>query len=367
MNNLVIPVYWTKEIPSGGRAAGGGDLCNPIMREKLVPELRKDPIIGRWVIIATERGKRPHDFVFEEEVVKGGFCPFCPGNEHTTPPEIFAIREPGTAPNTPGWRLRVVHNKFPALVPEGGLDREGEGIFDKMAGVGTHEVIIESPDHRATLADIPLEGFVDVLIAYGDRIRTLSQDERLRYVLIFKNQGRAAGASLEHSHSQLISLPIVPELVMEELNGSKFHYKWKERCVFCDMIRQELSHKVRVVLDNQEFVALCPFAPRSPFEVWILPKAHYSSYIDMKPESVRLLAGIFSETLKRLQKALGKAPYNFILHTAPIREPELAHYHWHFEIMPKLTLMAGFEWGSGFFINPTPPESAAQYLRELEL
>jgi len=337
------------------------------MREKLVPELRKDPIIGRWVIIATERGKRPHDFVFEEEVVKGGFCPFCPGNEHTTPPEIFAIREPGTAPNTPGWRLRVVHNKFPALVPEGGLDREGEGIFDKMAGVGTHEVIIESPDHRATLADIPLEGFVDVLIAYGDRIRTLSQDERLRYVLIFKNQGRAAGASLEHSHSQLISLPIVPELVMEELNGSKFHYKWKERCVFCDMIRQELSHKVRVVLDNQEFVALCPFAPRSPFEVWILPKAHYSSYIDMKPESVRLLAGIFSETLKRLQKALGKAPYNFILHTAPIREPELAHYHWHFEIMPKLTLMAGFEWGSGFFINPTPPESAAQYLRELEL
>src|SRR4030042_5767959 len=178
-----------------------------------MPELRKDPIIGRWVIIATERGKRPHDFVVEEEVVKGGFCPFCPGNEHTTPPEIFAYREPGTQPNTPGWRLRVVHNKFPALILQGEPDRQGEGMFDKMAGIGTHEVIIENPDHLLTLATISLEGFVDVLKAYGERIHTLAQDPRFRYVLIFKNQGRAAGASLAHSHSQLIGLPIVPALV----------------------------------------------------------------------------------------------------------------------------------------------------------
>jgi len=179
--------------------------------------------------------------------------------------------------------------------------------------------------------------------------------------------GRAAGASLEHSHSQLIGLPIVPELVMEELNGSKFYYNWKERCVFCDMIRQELQQKVRVVQENEEFVAISPFAPRSPFEVWILPKMHFSSYTHMPEGSYRLLAEIFSETLQRLEKSLGKAPYNFILHIAPIREPELPYYHWHFEIMPKLTLMAGFEWGSGFFINPTPPEDAAQYLRDVEL
>jgi UDPglucose--hexose-1-phosphate uridylyltransferase len=332
-----------------------------------MPELRKDPIIGRWVIIATERGKRPHDFAVEEDVVKGGFCPFCPGNEHTTPPEIFALREPGTEPNSPGWRLRVVNNKFPALVLQGEPDRAGEGMFDKMNGIGTHEVIIEYPDHNLTLASIPVEGFMDVLTAYQERIGTLAQDPRFRYVLIFKNQGRAAGASLEHSHSQLIGLPIVPELVMEELNGSKFYYNWKERCVFCDMIRQELQQHKRIVLENDEFVALCPFAPRSPFEVWILPKTHLSSFVDLKEESYRNLAEIFSETLKRLEKSLGKAPYNFILHTAPIREPEIPYYHWHFEIMPKLTLMAGFEWGSGFFINPTPPEDAAQYLKEVQL
>ena len=332
-----------------------------------MPELRKDPIIGRWVIIATERGKRPHDFVIEEEMVKGGFCPFCPGNEHTTPPEIFAIREPGTEPNTAGWHLRVVNNKFPALVLQGEPDRAGEGIFDKMNGIGTHEVIIENPDHQDTLASISVDDFVTVLTAYQERIKTLAQDPRFRYVLIFKNQGRAAGASLEHSHSQLIGLPIVPELVMEELNGSKFYYNWKERCVFCDMIRQETQQKKRLVLENDEFVALCPFAPRSPFEVWILPKTHFSSFVDLREESYRLLAEIFSETLKRLEKSLGKAPYNFILHTAPIREPEIPYYHWHFEIMPKLTLMAGFEWGSGFFINPTPPEDAAQFLKEVQL
>lgn len=332
-----------------------------------MPELRKDPIIGRWVIISTERGKRPHDFVIEPEVVKGGFCPFCPGNEHTTPPEIMAYREPGTAPNSPGWRLRVVTNKFPALVMEGQLDRAGEGMFDKMNGVGAHEVIIENPDHLLTLATIPVDGFVDVLNAYRDRMVSLAQDPRFKYALVFKNQGRAAGASLEHSHSQLIGLPIVPELVQEELSGGKFYYNYKERCVFCDMIRQETQQQVRVVLENQEFLALCPFAPRSPFEVWILPKAHYSSYVDLKDESYLLLAEIFSETLKRLEKALGRAPYNFILHTSPFREPELPFYHWHFEIMPKLTLMAGFEWGSGFYINPTPPEDAAQYLREVTL
>jgi UDPglucose--hexose-1-phosphate uridylyltransferase len=332
-----------------------------------MPELRKDPILGRWVIIATERGKRPHDFVIEEEIVKGGFCPFCPGNEHTTPPEIFAIREPGTGPNTAGWHLRVVNNKFPALVLQGEPDRAGEGMFDRMNGIGTHEVIIENPDHHVTLASISVEGFVDVLSAYQQRIKTLAQDPRFRYVLIFKNQGRPAGASLEHSHSQLIGLPIVPELVMEELNGSKFYYNWKERCVFCDMIRQEIEQKKRLVLENHEFVAVCPFAPRSPFEVWILPKTHFSSFVDLREESYRPLAEIFSETLQRLEKSLGKAPYNFILHTAPIRESEIPHYHWHFEIMPKLTLMAGFEWGSGFFINPTPPEDAAQFLREVQL
>ncbi len=332
-----------------------------------MPELRKDPIISRWVIISTERGKRPHDFVVEPEATKGGFCPFCPGNEHFTPPEIMAYREPGTAPNTGGWHLRVVSNKFPALVIEGELDKRGEGLYDLMNGIGAHEVIIESTDHNKTLSDITVEQFSDVLYAYRDRIIDLGKDPRFRYILIFKNQGRAAGASLEHSHSQLIGLPIVPELVQEELMGSRSHYKMKERCVFCDIIRQELNQKVRVVLENDLFLAICPFAPRSPFEIWILPKTHHSSYVDLPDKEFGQLGAIFSETLKRLDKALNRAPYNFILHTAPVRETDLEYYHWHFEIMPKLTLMAGFEWGSGFFINPTPPEDAARYLREIEL
>jgi len=332
-----------------------------------MPELRKDAIMDRWVIISTERGKRPHDFVVEPEVSRGGFCPFCPGNEHTTPPEILAYREPGTAPNTPGWRLRVTANKFPAVVMEGALDRQGEGMYDKMNGIGAHEVIIENPDHLTTLATISPEGFVDVLKAYRDRINGLAQDPRFNYALIFKNKGRAAGASLEHSHSQLIGLPIVPELVTEEIGGAKFYYNYKQRCVFCDIVRQELQQQVRVVLENQEFLAICPFAPRSPFEVWILPKAHSAHYVNLKEESFQQLAEIFSQTLKRLEKSLSGAPYNFVLHTAPIREPDYPHYHWHFEIMPKLTLMAGFEWGSGFFINPTPPEDSAQYLRDVEI
>jgi UDPglucose--hexose-1-phosphate uridylyltransferase len=332
-----------------------------------MPELRKDPIIARWVIISTERGKRPHDFVVEPEVTKGGFCPFCPGNEHTTPPEIMAYREPGTAPNTAGWRLRVVSNKFPALVIEGELDKRGDGLYDLMNGIGGHEVIIENPDHNSSLSDLTVNQFAEVLYAYRDRIIDLSKDKRFRYILIFKNQGRPAGASLEHSHSQLIGLPIVPELVQEELSGAKSHYRMKERCVYCDMIRQELNQKVRVVLENDLFVAICPFAPRSPFEIWVLPKTHHSSYINLPDESFQMLAEIFSETLKRLDKALNRAPYNFILHTAPVREEKLEHFHWHFEIMPKLTLMAGFEWGSGFFINPTPPEDAAHYLRQVTI
>ncbi|AEB10234.1 galactose-1-phosphate uridylyltransferase [Desulfobacca acetoxidans] len=332
-----------------------------------MPELRKDPIISRWVIISTERGKRPHDFVVEPEVTKGGFCPFCPGNEHTTPPEIMAYRPAGQPANSPGWTVRVVSNKFPALVIEGELDRRGEGMYDLMNGIGAHEVIIENPNHQATLSTLTIPQFADVLYAYRDRIRDLSRDPRFRYILIFKNSGRAAGASLEHSHSQLIGLPIVPELVQEELSGSLMHYRLKERCVFCDMIRQELQQGVRVVLENELFVAICPFAPRSPFEIWILPKKHHSSYIDMLDKEYLKLAELFSPVLRRLDVALNRAPYNFILHTAPVRETHMEHYHWHFEIMPKLTLMAGFEWGSGFFINPTPPEDAARYLREVQL
>ncbi len=332
-----------------------------------MPELRKDPIIGRWVIISTERGKRPSEFDLIQPPAKTGFCPFCPGNETKTPTEVLAYRKNSSGPNTTGWHIRVIPNKYPALKVEGELTREGDGVYDKMNGVGAHEVIIESPDHKDTLATIPTRQFEEVLWAYRDRIIDLKKDIRLRYILIFKNHGEAAGATLEHPHSQLIALPIIPKRVAEELDGALEYYNFKERCIFCDIIRQEIMQGVRVIAENRDFIAICPYAPKAPFETWVLPKAHEANFENCQKHHYENLSLIFSEVLKRMDKALNCPPYNFILHAAPVRDGATQYYHWHFEIMPKLTKVAGFEWGSGFYINPTPPEEAAKFLREVKL
>ncbi len=330
-----------------------------------MPELRKDPILGRWIIISKERRKRPTDFIIDETPVAGGFCPLCPGNESTTPPEVLAYRHNGhSEKDTPGWDLRVVPNKYPALVIEGELDKEGEGLYDRMNGIGAHEVIIETPEHDADFTYLPPEKMILVFQAYKDRIRDLERDPRFRYVMIFKNHGKAAGASLEHSHSQLIALPILPRMIVSELDGALSYFRYKERCVFCDIIRQEIKQDIRVVCQNDEFITITPFAPRTPFEMWILPKRHSSGYRLSDHNSLEALTHIFSESLRRLDACIPKVPYNFVLHTQPLRANEMEHFHWHFEIVPKLTSIAGFEWGSGFYINPMPPEEAAAYLRE---
>jgi UDPglucose--hexose-1-phosphate uridylyltransferase len=331
-----------------------------------MPELRKDPILGRWIIIAKERGKRPTDFIIEESLSKGGFCPLCPGNEKTTPPEVLRLGDPHQSPNSPGWQIRIVPNKYPALVIEGELDKEGEGLYDKMNGIGAHEVVIETPDHNEVFSNLPPEKMVSVFFAFRDRINDLSKDPRFKYVMIFKNFGRAAGASLEHSHSQIVALPILPRMIVSELAGSLSYYKYKERCVFCDIIRQEIREENRIVCQNDHFITITPYAPRSPFEMWILPKKHSSAYRNQDETSFHALAAIFSETMWRLNTCIPGVPYNFVLHTSPIRSESMEHYHWHFEIMPKLTQFAGFEWGSGFYINPTPPEDAAKFLREVK-
>ena len=329
-----------------------------------MPELRKDPIHGRWVIISTERGRRPSDFVVEQLKSAGGFCPLCEGNEDKTPPEVLAFRGNGTPPNSPGWSLRVVPNKFPALRIEGELNREGEGIYDKMNGIGAHEVLVETPLHQETLATLPPKAVENVLWAYRERIIDLQRDPRLRYVLVFKNHGVAAGASLEHSHSQLIALPIVPRRVSEEIEGARNYFQYKERCVFCDIIRQEIRQKTRIISENQTFVSIAAFASRFPFETWVLPKKHHSHFEHMDPFEYEQAAQILSDTLRRMNQVLNNPPYNYIIHTSSFSDTEENYYHWHFEIMPKLTKVAGFEWGTGFYINPTPPEEAAGYLRE---
>jgi UDPglucose--hexose-1-phosphate uridylyltransferase len=329
-----------------------------------MPELRKDPIHGRWVIISTERSRRPSDFAPEERKLMGGFCPLCEGNEDRTPPEIIAFRDNGTLPNSPGWTLRVVPNKFPALRIEGELNREGEGIYDKMNGIGAHEVVIETPRHEETLAILPLKAVKDVLLAYRNRIIDLRHDPRLRYVLVFKNHGLAAGASLEHSHSQIIALPIIPKRVSEEIEGAKTYFNYKDRCVFCDIIRQESQQRRRLITENKSFLSIAPFASRFPFETWILPKTHHPSFEYLDLSQYEQAAQILSETLQRMNQVLVDPPYNFVIHTSSLPEADMGHYHWHIEIMPKLTKVAGFEWGTGFYINPTPPEEAADYMRE---
>lgn len=330
-----------------------------------MPELRKDPITSRWVIISSDRGKRPSDFNRAPTKPSGqGFCPFCYGNEAKTPPEILAYRPEGV-PNAPGWTVRVVANKFPALGIEGELDRQGDGVYDKMNGIGAHEVIIETPDHSQTLATLPVKNIEDVLWAFRDRMLDLKKDPRFRYILIFKNHGEPAGASLEHTHSQLIALPVVPRSIREQVEGAQQYYDYKERCIYCDIIRQELEQKVRVVAENEDFATLSPYAPRFPFETWILPKVHEAFFEHSSPRIFENLAKAIKVLLTRTDQVLDCPAYNLVLQSAPLRGSQPESYHWHIEFMPRLTRIAGFEWGTGFYINPTSPEDATRFLREV--
>ncbi|HYB44750.1 MAG TPA: galactose-1-phosphate uridylyltransferase [Candidatus Methylomirabilis sp.] len=329
-----------------------------------MPELRRDPIVGRWVIISTERARRPTDLAARPREHGRGPCVFCAGQESRTPDEVWALRPDGSAPNTPGWLARVVPNKFPALRIEGELEPSGEGLYDRMNGVGAHEVVIEAPEHDARIEELPSSHLGAVLRAFRERIADLSRDHRLEYAMVFKNSGDLAGASLEHTHSQLIATPIVPMMVGEELHGGLQHFRIKQRCIWCDIIRQERQEGSRMVLEHEGYIAIAPFAPRFPFETWIMPVEHRSAYEATAGGEFPSLASILSQVLGRMRRTLGEPPYNLMLHSAPLRSRALDHFHWHLEIIPKLTRVAGFEWGTGFFINPTPPEEAARYLRE---
>ncbi len=333
-------------------------------------ELRRDPVVGRWVIVETESPLRPENFEKEKHHWKGDGCPFCYGNEHQTPPEIEALRDPKTLPDTPGWQVRVVPNKFPALQIEGDIDRRGLGIYDMSNGVGAHEVIIQSPYHNKEipdLLDVEVENIIKICCR---RTEDLKKDRRFKYILLFKNYGPSAGASLAHPHIQLIALPMIPKNPAEEIQGALEYFEFRERCLFCDMLRQEKQEKTRVVVENKYFIAFCPFVSRFTFEVWIMPKIHNSFYCAVAKSSAEItdLAKILKEVLQRLRITLSDPAYNFIIHTSPVnQDEELAHYHWHIEIMPTLTRVAGFEWGTGFYIVSTPPELAAKYLREAQI
>ncbi len=332
-----------------------------------MPELRKDPIVGRWVVMAPDRAKRPGDVRDEPLCVASDYDPFAEGNESATPPEIIAYRNPGSQPNKPGWRVRVVPNKFPALQVEGNLDKRGDGIYDMMNGIGAHEVVIECPHGETNMSRLSVDNIREVLWVYRDRLVDLKKDRRLVHALIFKNKGTLAGASLQHSHSQLIATPVIPISIWDELTGALEFYNYRGRCIFDDMIQQELAQGSRIVLETPHFVVFCPYASRFPFETWILPRHHSSHYENIPRQSVDELGTVLKTVLRKLELALDDPPYNYVLHTAPFDMGELPHYLWHIEIFPRLTRVAGFEWGSGFYINPVMPEHAAAFLREVEL
>ena len=348
------------------------------------PEYRRDPVTGRWVVVAPERAARPMALRGAEPRHRPDRerrpCPFCPGQEHDTPHEVYALREPGTSPDGPGWRLRVVPNKFPAVRddagraggvsppvhgPTGGLTppaRPGT-LFTTSPALGRHEVVIETAAHLADPVHLADDRLRDVFVAYRERLVALGADPAWAYASVFKNVGAEAGASLGHSHSQLLASPLVPDLLRRELAGAAEYHAATGRCVFCDIVARELADRARLVAETPGLMAAAAFAPRFAYEVWVLPKAHASRYEATGDDLAGELAGLMKRVVTAMDRVLAEPAYNWYLHTAPFRAGDLPHYHWHWEVLPRTSRPAGLEWGGGLFVSAVPPERAAADLR----
>lgn len=331
-------------------------------------ELRQDPATKRWVIVSTERAKRPHDFIrknaSEMEPEHRDDCPFCTGNEHNTPPELYAIRD-DTKPDTPGWKVRVIPNRFAALSSSVDLKVEFPDIFTTISGFGAHEVIVETPVHNQSLGMQPLEQVERVIYATGHRLSAMAQDHRINFVAVFRNHGVSAGTSLAHPHSQMIATPIVPTNVREEIEEARRFYDDRVQCVYCYLLKEELAKGERIIFETNEYVVLAPFASRYPFEMMILPKEHSSAFLlDTNGNRLKSLAFVLKSALHLLNVAANNPDYNLVLHNAPIRDRCMDYFHWHIEILPRMTTAAGFELGTGIYITTAIPEQTAEYLRE---
>lgn len=325
------------------------------------PEYRRDSIIpDRWVIISTERAGRPIEslpFRLDDQAV---WCPFCEGRESETPNEHESLREAGTSSDRPGWRVRVVPNRFPAVRS---VDSSGPpSDHHQQPGIGQHEVILECPHHESQLANFSTEQFYDVLWMYRQRMRYHHDMRQFRYAQLFKNVGAAAGASLEHSHAQLIAMPLIPRELQAELDAVATHWNETRKCLYCELIDRE-RHGPRTIGESSHFIAIAPFASRFCFECWILPLHHESHFDAIDDVTLTIFARDLQRLLQVLSHSLGNADYNLIFHTAPF-DDERNHYHWHLEMIPRLTQAAGFEWGTGYAINPVPPEQAAEFFRD---
>ncbi|MGB0645736.1 MAG: galactose-1-phosphate uridylyltransferase [Bradymonadia bacterium] len=328
-------------------------------------ELRKDPLTGNWVIIASERALRPNQFMRSETADHGNeLNPFAVGNESLTPPEIMRIPNP-EAPDT--WLIRVIPNKYPALAVEGATGTLREGLYEHKDGLGAHEVIIESPDPTFNLEELPIAHLEKALWTYRERMQDLSRDIRLIFSMLFRNSGPGAGATVRHGHAQLIALPVVPSQVQQRLECARRHYEHTGANVFSQLVQQESTDTQRIVCASESFVCITPYASRTPFELMIIPKDQKARYENVEDGHLNDLARILSESLRRLKRVLGNVDYNLMIQSAPKSEEHAPWYRWHIQIVPTLTQVAGFEWGTGFHINPVSPETAAKTLKTVHL
>lgn len=333
------------------------------------PEFRRDPVCGRWSVVAPERSNRPRTLEGAESRQRGSRerkpCPFCPGQEAETPDEVLAYRKPGSLRNQPGWQLRVVPNKFPAVSFDVGdsASLNHEPMFLTAPGFGRAEVLIECPEHIPDPTCLGDSQFAAVFRAYRDRLLSLAREPGLEYVSVFKNVGAEAGASLGHTHSQIIATPIIPDSIQAELSGAAAFYAKNQQCVFCDLIQREIALGERVIARSEHFAAIMAFAPRFDYEFWVLPTAHGSSYASVSDADCLELAQLMKRVLRALDRVLEAPAYNWFLHGAPLHSEERPEYHWHLEVMPRTTRPAGLEWGFGCFIATVAPEQAAAELR----
>lgn len=333
--------------------------------------LRHDLTTNDWVIFAPERVRRPQDWKPSAGPTpmpsSAAMCPFCPGHESMTGPEIYALRG-GTAPNAPGWSVRVIPNKSPALRIENESRRFDEGtMFRYMGGCGAHEVIVESPDHERRLAQQPVEQIEFVLRTLQLRFNDLMRDLRFQTIVIFKNHGEQAGTSLQHPHCQLIATPIVPQLLRLKHRVAEEYFDQMGQCLYCVMLQEELAAGQRVLAENDDFAAIAPYASHVPFELWILPKHHQSSFGHVDPSRLRPLAELLKTVLMKLDTGLDNPAFNLTVNTSPRGDEGKDYFLWHLQILPRLTTPAGFELGSGMSINTVLSEEAAAYLREVEV
>lgn len=330
------------------------------------PELRKNIITREWVIMSPGRRGRPNDFKKPETAplpATSSECPFCPGNEANTPPALYEVANSDRS----HWKVRVIPNRFCALRCDEELTRVEEGVYDTLGGYGDHEVIIESPEHNLDLWQMDVGHIEMVLGAYRERVIQLGRDPRLKYVLIFRNHGERAGTSLAHPHSQLIASPVIPLKILLELEGTARFQEYEESCPYCRIVKQESGREERAVVETDEYISTVAFAGRYPYETWIIPKQHSSTFARAHRHDLKGLATVLKETLGRLCTAIPNLSYNYALHTAPLGDHDPMAFHWHIEVFPRTTTLGGFELGSELYINSVFPEDAAKILREAKV